>query len=59
MTDLQDKTTTNVNYVSEEQLSKEVFISLDGLKTTDRGLTVQTQKINVNKVSNTEFYGRC
>ena len=58
MTDPQDKTTTNVNYVSGEQLSKEVFISLDGLKTKARGLTVLTQKINVNKVLNTEFYGR-
>ena len=58
MTDLQDKTTTNVNHVSGEQLSKEVFISLDGLKTIARELNVQTQKINVNKVLNTEFYGR-
>ena len=39
MTDLQDKTTnTNVNYASGEQLKKEVFISLDGLKTKVRGL---------------------
>ena len=58
MTDFQDKTTTNVNYVSGEQLSKEVFISLNGLETTVRGLTVQTQKAYVNKVSNIEFYGR-
>ena len=58
MTDLQDKITTNVNYVAGEQLSKEVFISLDGLKTTTRGITVQTQKINANKVFNTEDYGR-
>ena len=44
--------------MSGEQLSKEVFISQNGLKTTARGLTVQTQKILVNKVSNAEFYGR-
>ena len=53
----QNKTTTNVNCVSGEQLSKEVFISLDGLKPAARGLTVKTQKIHLNKVSNIEFYG--
>ena len=58
MTDLQDKTTTNVNYLSGEQLSKEVFISLDGLKTTARGLTVQTQKIN-RYVTKKNFLEQC
>ena len=55
---LPNKTTTNVNHISREQLSKEVFISLDSFKATVRGLIFQTQKIHLNKVSNNEFYGQ-
>ena len=54
---LHNKTITNVNYMSGEQLREEVSISSDGLKTTTIDLTVQTQKIHVSKVSNTKFYG--
>ena len=44
-----------MSIMSGEQLGKDVCISLDGLKTTVEGLTVQTQKIDENKVSNIEF----
>ena len=44
-----------MSIVSGEQLNKEVFISLGGLKTIARGLTVQTQQIHAPQVSKTEF----